>query len=96
MGKTKHSKIALRCPTNYCCGRKERKEYQDNEKPTNKPSGMYYKYGVDGVFRGEQVIGHQSGGQSKRTYSRILRKKINEETRNLIEEGFMEDKEQDV
>ena len=51
---------------------------------------MYYKYGVDGVFRGEQVIGHQSGGQSKRTYSRILRKKINEETRNLIEEGLTE------
>ena len=42
------------------------------------------------------MVGHQSGGHGKRTYSRILRKKINEETRNLIEEGLMEDKEQDV
>ena len=96
MGKTKHSKIALRCPTNYCCGSNERKEYQDNERPKNKPDGIYYKYGVNGVFRGEQVTGHQSGGQAKRKYSRILRKKINKETRSCIEEGLIENKEQDV
>ena len=95
MGKTKHNKIALRVPTD-CVAAKERKDYQDNERPKNKPNGRFYKYGVDGVRRGDDVIGHQSGGHGKRTYSRILRKKINEETRNLIEEGLMEDKEQDV
>ncbi len=89
MGKTKHNKIALRVPSD-CVTAKERKEYQDNERPKNKPSGMYYKYGVDGVFRGDQVIGHQSGGHSKKTYKRILRKKIDKETRNLIEEGLTE------
>lgn len=86
MGKTKHSKIALRCPTNCTCG-KERKKYQDNERPKNKPSGRFFKYGVNGVFREEQVIGHQSGGKTKRMYSRILRKKVKKETRDLIENG---------
>lgn len=89
MGKTKHSKISLRCPTNYTCG-KERKEYQDNERPKNKPAGMYYKYGVNGVFRGEQVVGHQSGGHTKKKYSRILRKKLNEETLRIITDGLAE------
>ena len=95
MGKTKHNKIALRVPSD-CVTAKERKEYQDNERPKNKPDGIYYKYGVNGVFRGEQVTGHQSGGQAKRKYSRILRKKINKETRSFIEEGLIENKEQDV
>ena len=45
MGKTKHSKIALRIPTNYVSG-KERKEYQDNEMPKNKPGSLFFKHGI--------------------------------------------------
>lgn len=83
MGKTKHSKIALRIPTNYVGG-KDRKEYQDNEMPKNKPGALFFKYGVRGVFREDQVDGHKSGSRTKRLYSRILRKKLGKETDNII------------
>ena len=83
MGKTKHSKIALRIPTD-CVGGEPRKEYQDNEKPKNKPGKMFFKYGVPGVIREDQGDGHKSGGRTKRVYSRILRKKLNEETNDII------------
>ena len=83
MGKTKHSKIALRVPTD-CVGGKPRKDYQDNEKPKNKPGKMFCKYGVPGVIREDQGDGHKSGGKTKRVYSRILRKKLNEETNDII------------
>ena len=83
MGKTKHSKIALRVPTD-CGGGKPRKDYQDNEKPKNKPGKMFFKYGVPGVIREDQGDGHKSGGKTKRVYSRILRKKLNEETNDII------------
>ena len=83
MGKTKHSKIALRIPTNYVGG-KERKEYQDNEMPKNKPGSLFFKHGMVGIIREDQVDGHKSGGKTKRLYSRILRKKINKETQNII------------
>ena len=83
MGKTKHSKIALRIPTD-CVGGKPRKDYQDNEKPKNKPSKMFFKYGVQGVIREDQGDGHKSGGKTKRVYSRILRKKLNKESKDII------------
>ena len=83
MGKTKHSKIALRVPTD-CVGGKPRKDYQDNEKPKNKPGKMFFKYGIPGVIREDQGDGHKSGGKTKRVYSRILRKKLNEETNDII------------
>lgn len=83
MGKTKHSKIALRVPTNYVTG-KQRKNYQDNEKPKNKPSSLFFKYGVPGVIREDQVDSHKSGGKTKDIYSRILRKKLAKETNNII------------
>ena len=83
MGKTKHSKIALRVPTN-CTVAKVRKDYQDNEKPKNKPGKMFFKYDVPGVIRESQVDGHKSGGRTKRLYSRILRKKIDKETKDII------------
>lgn len=89
MGKTVHNKIKLRVPTNMVSA-KERKEYQDNERPKNKPSSRFYKYGVDGVRRGDDVVGHQSGSRGKKTYNRILRKKINEETREIIKESLSE------
>ena len=83
MGKTKHNKISLRIPTN-CTTAKTRKEYQDNEKPKNKPGSLFFKYGVPGVTREDQVDGHKSGGKTKRVYSRILRKKLNQETNDII------------
>ena len=83
MGKTKHSKIALRVPTNYVGG-KQRKDYQDNERPKNSPSSLFFKYGIPGVIREDQVDGHKSGGKTKRLYSRILRKKMNQEFQNSI------------
>ncbi len=83
MGKTKHSKIALRVPTN-CTVAKIRKDYQDNEKPKNKPGKMFFKYGVPGVIREDQGDGHKSGGKTKRLYSRILRKKLNKESKDII------------
>lgn len=85
MGKTKHTKIALRIPTNYVGG-KQRKDYQDNELPKNSPSSLFFKYGVRGVFREDQVDGHKSGGKAKGVYSRILRKKLDRETQNIINE----------
>ena len=90
MGKTKHTKIALRVPTN-CVGGKERKDYQDNEKPKNKPSSLFFKHGIYGVIREEQVDGHKSGGKTKRVYSRILRKKLNQETEELLNEDITSD-----
>lgn len=83
MGKTKHSKIALRVPTDCVTG-KPRKDYQDNEKPKNKPGKMFFKHGVDGVIREDQGDGHKSGGKTKRVYSRILRKKLNKESKDII------------
>ena len=85
MGKTKHDKTPLRVPSNIVVA-KERKDYQDNERPKNKPGSIFFKYDVDGVFREDQVIGHQSNGRIKKMYSRILRKKIKKETRKLIDE----------
>lgn len=84
MGKTRHNKIALRCPSNYIC--KERKEHQDNERPKNKPGKLFYKYGVSNVGWEDHVVGHQSNGRIKKLYNRILRKKIDKETRRLIDE----------
>lgn len=83
MGKTKHNKIALRIPTNWV-GAKPRKDYQDNERPKNSPSGLFFKYGIYGVIREDQFDGHRSGGRAKRIYSRILRKKLNQETTIII------------
>lgn len=88
MGKTVHNKIKLKLPTNASA--KERKEYQDNERPKNRPSSRFYKYGVDGVRRGDDVVGHQSGSRGKKTYNRILRKKIGKETREIIENSLSE------
>ena len=87
MGKTKHSKIALRCPTNIR-GPKKRKDYQDNERPKNKPRGAFSKYGlVMSALREDfGVVGHRSNGNAKRIYSKILRRKIKKETRNLLNE----------
>ena len=85
MGKTRHSKIRLKVPSGIFTAKK-RKEYQDNERPKNKPGSVFSKYGVDGVFREDQVIGHQSNGRIKRLYNRILRKKIGEETKRLIDD----------
>ena len=90
MGKTRHSKIALRIPTNRTAS-KCRKEYQDNEKPKNKPGSMFFKYGVPGVIREDQGDGHKSGGRIKRLYSRILRKKIDKETREIIDDQETDD-----
>jgi predicted house-cleaning noncanonical NTP pyrophosphatase (MazG superfamily) len=45
---------------------------------------MFFKYGVPGVIREDQGDGHKSGGKTKRVYSRILRKKLNEETNDII------------
>ncbi len=91
MGKTKHSKIALRVPTD-CVGGKPRKDYQDNEKPKNKPGKMFFKYGVPGVIREDQGDGHKSGGRTKRVYSRILRKKLDQETREIIDDQETDNK----
>ena len=88
MGKTKHSKIALRVPTD-CVAGKPRKDYQDNEKPKNKPDKMFFKYGVPGVIREDQVDGHKSGDRTKRVYSRILRKKLNKESNDIINDQYM-------
>ena len=85
MGKTKHSKIALRVPSD-CVTAKERKDYQDNEKPKNKPGKLFYKYGVSNVGWEDHVIGHQSNGRAKRLFSGILRKKIKQETGKLLNE----------
>ena len=82
MGKTKHSKISLRVPTD-CVAGKPRKDYQDNEKPKNKPGKMFFKHGVAGVIREDQGDGHKSGGRIKRLYSRILRKKLDQETNDI-------------
>ena len=83
MGKTVHSKIALRIPTNWVGG-KPRKDYQDNERPKNSPSGLFFKYGIHGVAWEDQFDGHRSSGRLKRIYSRILRKKLNQEARIII------------
>ena len=85
MGKTKHTKIALRVPTDYTPP-KPRKDYQDNEKPKNKPGVLFSKHGIHGVIREDQGDGHKSGGKTKRMYSRILRKKLNQETNELLNE----------
>lgn len=85
MGKTRHSKIALRIPSNWVGG-KERKDYQNNERPKNEPGAIFFRYGVRGVFREDQVIGHQSNSAIKKIYNRILRKRIRRETRRLINE----------
>lgn len=92
MGKTKHTKIALRIPTNHVVG-KSRKDYQDNEKPKNKPGSLFFKHGVAGVTREDQGDGHKSGGRIKRLYSRILRKKLNEETNDIINDQDIDDSE---
>ena len=92
MGKTKHSKIALRIPTNQVAG-KSRKDYQDNEKPKNKPGSLFFKHGVAGVTREDQGDGHKSGGRIKRLYSRILRKKLNEEANDIINDQDIDDNE---
>lgn len=83
MGKTKHSKISLRVPTDHVAG-EPRKDYQDNERPKNKPGKMFFKHGVDGVYREDQGDGHKSGGRTKRVYSRILRKKLNKEFKDIL------------
>ena len=83
MGKTVHSKIALRIPTNWVGG-KPRKDYQDNERPKNSPSGLFFKHGIYGVIREDQFDGHRSGGRAKRIYSRILRKKLKKEFSIII------------
>jgi hypothetical protein len=83
MGKTKHSKIALRVPTDQVAG-EPRKDYQDNERPKNKPGKMFFKHGVDGVYREDQGDGHKSGGRTKRVYSRILRKKLDKEFKDIL------------
>lgn len=88
MGKTKHSKIALRIPTDCVVG-KTRKDYQDNERPKNKPGKMFFKYGVPGVIREDQVDGHKSGDRTKRVYSRILRKKLNKESNDIINDQYI-------
>lgn len=85
MGKTKHTKIALRVPTDHVAG-KPRKEHQDMEKPKNTPGSLFFKHGIYGVIREDQVDGHKSGGKAKRVYSRILRKKLTKETENLIKD----------
>lgn len=92
MGKTRHSKIALRAPTD-CVAGKPRKDYQDNEKPKNKPGKMFFKHGVDGVIREDQGDGHKSGGRTKRVYSRILRKKLNEKTNDIINDQNIDENE---
>ncbi len=89
MGKTVHSKIALRLPTNWVGG-KPRKDYQDNERPKNFPSGLFFKYRIYGVLREDQFDGHRSGGRAKGIYSRILRKKLNQETYKLLQNNFAE------
>lgn len=91
MGKTRHSKITLRVPTD-CVAGKPRKDYQDNEKPKNKPGKMFFKHRVDGVIREDQGDGHKSGGRTKRLYSRILRKKLDQETREIIDDQETDDK----
>ena len=83
MGKTVHSKIALRVPTN-CTPAKIRKDYQDNERPKNSPSGLFFKHGIYGVTREDRDGGHRSGGRGKRIYSRILRKKLKKEFSIII------------
>ena len=90
MGKTRHTKIALRVPTNHVVG-KTRKAHQDMEKPKNKPCSLFFKHGIYGVIREEQVDGHKSGGKIKRLYSRILRKKLNQETEELLNEDITSD-----
>jgi hypothetical protein len=92
MGKTKHSKIALRVPTD-CVAGKPRKDYQDNEKPKNKPGKMFFKHGVAGVIREDQGDGHKSGGRTKRLYSRILRKKLDQETMEIIDDQDIDNNE---
>lgn len=92
MGKTKHSKITLRVPTD-CVAGKPRKDYQDNEKPKNKPGKMFFKHGVDGVIREDQGDGHKSGGRTKRLYSRILRKKLDQETMEIINDQDIDNNE---
>jgi hypothetical protein len=92
MGKTKHSKISLRVPTD-CVAGKPRKDYQDNEKPKNKPGKMFFKHGVDGVIREDQSDGHKSGGRTKRLYSRILRKKLDQETMEIIDDQDIDNNE---
>jgi hypothetical protein len=92
MGKTKHSKISLRVPTD-CVAGKPRKDYQDNEKPKNKPGKMFFKHGVDGVIREDQSDGHKSGGRTKRLYSRILRKKLDQETMEIINDQDIDNNE---
>lgn len=96
MGKTRHNKISLRIPSNCSGSIKQRKDYQDNEKPKNKPSGMFFKYGVDGVYREDQGDGHKSGGRTKRIYSRILRKKISKESRDIINDLSSNDDNEDM
>lgn len=85
MGKTRHTKIALRVPTDHVVG-KTRKEHQDMEKPKNTPGSLFFKHRIYGVIREDQFDGHRSGGRAKRLYSRILRKKLNQETKELITE----------
>ena len=69
MGKTRHTKIALRVPTDHVVG-KTRKEHQDMEKPKNTPGSLFFKHGIYGVIREDQADGHKSGGKIKRLYSR--------------------------
>lgn len=52
---------------------------------------MFFKYGVPGVIREDQGDGHKSGGRIKRLYSRILRKKLYEETREIIDDQETDD-----
>lgn len=86
MGKTKHTKIALRVPTDHVAA-KQRKDYQDNERPKNKPSSLFFKHGIYGAVWEDEGGGHRSGGRVKRLYSRILRKKLNQETEELIDQN---------
>lgn len=90
MGKTRHTKIALRVPTDHVVG-KTRKEHQDMEKPKNTPGSLFFKHGIYGVIREDQADGHKSGGKIKRLYSRILRKKLNQETKELLNEDITTD-----
>ena len=65
MGKTKHNKIALRVPT-YCVTAKERKDYQDNERPkTSQTVGftnmVLMVSGVEMMWLAIKAVGMEKG-----------------------------------
>jgi hypothetical protein len=61
------------------------------EKPKNTPGPLFFKHRIYGVIREDQADGHKSGGKIKRLYSRILRKKLNQETEELLNEDITTD-----